>query len=390
MGNEPLLKAYNGNFTNYTLPALQNIQGALEKAGLGKTVKATIPFNADIFYSPTGSPSGGIFRPDIKDLMVSIVKYMNDHGCPITVNIYPFIALYYDPSFPIDYAFFDGGVPPLVDGNYTYTNALDANYDTLVVTLEKSGFGSLPIIVGEIGWPTDGNPNANVTLAQKFYQGLVNRVRKDVGTPRRATAPDIYMFSLMDEDAKSTAPGPFETHWGIFNIDGSTKFTIDLGDGKKLTGAKGVEYLDKQWCVVSPDANVNDANFAEAINYACSHADCTSLTPGSSCGNLDVKGNASYAFNMYFQVNDQKDGTCGFKPYGMITKTDPSSGNCRFPIMFDAKKEEEEGKGDGDGQGHGQNNDQNDESNSSAGKMLMSSGVVGAVMLALMVFSYLN
>ncbi|KAL0292393.1 UNVERIFIED_CONTAM: Glucan endo-1,3-beta-glucosidase 6 [Sesamum calycinum] len=140
------------------------------------------------------SPSGAIFRPDIQDLMVSIVKYMSEHGCPITVNIYPFIALYYDPNFPIDYGFFDGGVAPLVDGKYTYTNALDANFDTLVVALEKNGYGSLPIIIGEIGWPSDGNANANASLAQRFYQGLVKRVRADVGTPRRST-PRIFTCS---------------------------------------------------------------------------------------------------------------------------------------------------------------------------------------------------
>ncbi|KAL0344973.1 UNVERIFIED_CONTAM: Glucan endo-1,3-beta-glucosidase 5 [Sesamum radiatum] len=390
VGNEPFLKSYGGNFTNYTFPALQNIQGALEKAGLGKTVKATIPFNADIFYSPTGSPSGAIFRPDIQDLMVSIVKYMSEHGCPITVNIYPFIALYYDPSFPIDYGFFDGGVAPLVDGKYTYTNALDANFDTLVVALEKNGYGSLPIIIGEIGWPSDGNPNANASLAQRFYQGLVKRVRADVGTPRRSTAPDIYMFSLIDEDAKSIAPGPFEPHWGIFNIDGSMKFSLDLGDGKKLTGAKGVEYLEKQWCVVSPDANVNDEKFGAAITEACSHADCTALTPGGSCGSLDLKGNASFAFNMYFQTNDQKSGSCEkFQPFSMITKTDPSAGTCKYPIMFktDYRGGEQghvqHGQGPESGSGSGSG------SSSSAGKI--NSGVVRAVMLAMiMVFGYLN
>ncbi|KAG6535023.1 hypothetical protein ZIOFF_008940 [Zingiber officinale] len=35
--------------------------------------------------------------------------------------------------------------------------------------LDKVGFGNLPIVVGAIGWPTEGDTNANATLAEKFY-----------------------------------------------------------------------------------------------------------------------------------------------------------------------------------------------------------------------------
>lgn len=36
----------------YTLPALKNIQTSLNNAGLGSSIKATVPFNADVYYSP--------------------------------------------------------------------------------------------------------------------------------------------------------------------------------------------------------------------------------------------------------------------------------------------------------------------------------------------------
>ncbi|KAL0292394.1 UNVERIFIED_CONTAM: Glucan endo-1,3-beta-glucosidase 6 [Sesamum calycinum] len=170
------------------------------------------------------------------------------------------------------------------------------------------------------------------------------------------------------------------------------KFTLDLGDGKNLTGAKGVKYLEKQWCVVSPDANVNDEKFREAITEACSHADCTALTPGSSCDGLDLKGNASYAFNMYFQTNDQKSGTCEkFQPYSTITKTDPSAGKCKYPIMFQTEyRGSEQGHVQhGQGSGSGSGSESESGTNSSTGKI--NSGVLGAVMLAMiMVFGYLN
>ena len=50
VGNESFLESYNGTYLECTLPALRNIQDALNQAGLGSKVKATIPFNADIYF----------------------------------------------------------------------------------------------------------------------------------------------------------------------------------------------------------------------------------------------------------------------------------------------------------------------------------------------------
>lgn len=54
----------------------------------------------------------------------------------------------------------------------------DANYDTLVWSLQKNGYGNMSIIVGEIGWPTDGDINANIKYAQRFNQGFMSHAAK--------------------------------------------------------------------------------------------------------------------------------------------------------------------------------------------------------------------
>ncbi|KAL8488198.1 hypothetical protein ACS0TY_024471 [Phlomoides rotata] len=340
VGNEPFLKTYNDKFTQTTLPALQNIQAALIKAGLGRDVKATVPLNADVYQSDSGVPSDGNFRTDIHDLMVSIVKFLNNNGAPLTINIYPFLSLYADPHFPVDFAFFDGTSSPVVDGPITYDNVFDANYDTLISALEKNGFPSIPIIIGEIGWPTDGNSNATPQLARRFNQGLLNRIIQGRGSPKRPTLPDIYLFSLLDEDAKSVDPGNFERHWGVFHFDGTIKYPLDLGGGN-LTAAKGVRYLERQWCIMAPDANILDPNLPESMSTACTYADCTSLGSGSSCDGVDARGNASYAFNMYYQTMNQQKGACErFHGLSVITKIDPGvhAGSCRYEIMIDVGK----------------------------------------------------
>lgn len=338
VGNEPFLKTYNGSLLNVTFPALQNIQNALNEAGLGESIKATVPLNADVYESPpTNSvPSAGIFRPDISDLMIQIVQFLAKNNAPFTVNIYPFLSLYGNDNFPFDYAFFDGVTSPINDNGVLYTNVFDANFDTLVSALKQVGHGDMPILVGEVGWPTDGDKNANVANAMRFYSGLLPRLASNKGTPARPGPIEVYLFGLIDEDAKSIAPGNFERHWGIFGYDGKPKFQLDLsGKGLKkfLVGAQNVHYLDPQWCMFNPNAQ-DLSKLVDNINYACTYADCTALGYGSSCNNLDANGNASYAFNMYFQTQDQNNMACNFEGLARLTTSNISTPTCNFIIQI--------------------------------------------------------
>ncbi|KAK2397051.1 glucan endo-1,3-beta-glucosidase [Trifolium repens] len=340
VGNEPFLKSYNNSFLNVTFPALQNIQNALNQVGLGDSIKATVPLNADVYESPDSNnavPSAGIFRPDLSDLMTQIVQFLSKNNAPFTVNIYPFLSLYGNDNFPFDYAFFDGVTNPINDNGILYTNVFDANFDTLVSALKSIGYGDMPIFVGEVGWPTDGDKNANIQNALRFYNGLLPRLASNKGTPRRQGYIEVYLFGLIDEDAKSIEPGNFERHWGIFSFDGKPKFPMHVssqhGQNKLLVGARDMHYLDPKWCMFNPNAN-NLSKLADNINYACTFADCTPLGYGSSCNNLDANGNASYAFNMYYQVQNQNDLACNFEGLAMITTNNISTPTCDFIIQI--------------------------------------------------------
>ncbi|CAI8595267.1 unnamed protein product [Vicia faba] len=340
VGNEPFLKSYNSSFLNVTFPALQNIQNALNELGLGDSIKATVPSNADIYGYPDPNnavPSSGIFRPDLSNLMRQIVQFLNKNNAPFTVNIYPFLSLYENDNFPFDYAFFDGVTNPLIDNGISYTNVFDANFDTLVSALKSIGFGNMEILVGEVGWPTDGDKNANIQNALRFYNGLLPRLSSNKGTPKRNGYIEVYLFGLIDEDAKDIAPGNFERHWGIFSFDGKPKFPMHVstkhGENKLLVGAKNVHYLDPKWCMFNPNSN-NLSRLDDNINYACTYADCTLLGDGSSCNDLDANGKASYAFNMYYQVQNQNDLACDFEGLAMITTNNISTSSCDFIIQI--------------------------------------------------------
>ncbi|XP_074338531.1 glucan endo-1,3-beta-glucosidase 8-like [Apium graveolens] len=339
VGTDPLLMTYNGTYHPYILPALKNVQEALNNAGIGSQIKATIPFSADIYYAPASNPvpSAGDFRPNIRELMIDIIRYLHSSNAPFTVNIYPFFSLYDDDHFPIDNAFFDGSTSlPIRDGDHVYTNVFDANFDTLVWSLTKAGYPDMRIIVGEVGWPTDGNKNANKENARRFNQGLIQHALSGKGTPARKGLIDVYLFSLIDENGKSIDPGFFERHWGIFEFDGKPKYNLDLSgwsENKSLTAVKGVRYKDTRWCILNPHLK-RLKNLGSSIDYACSHSDCSALSYGSSCNHLSVKGNASYAFNMYYQFQNQYITACNFSGLAMLTDEDPSDDKCRFLIMI--------------------------------------------------------
>lgn len=294
-------------------------------------MKSTVPFNADVYFSPESNqlPSAGDFRPDTKDLTLQIIQYLYSNDAPFTVNIYPFLSLCGNPYFPFDYAFFDGDNIPIRDGDKLYTNVFDANFDTLVWSLTKAGYPDMKIIVGEVGWPTDGDKSANTENARRFNQGFVRHALTGNGTPARKGVIDFYLFSLIDENAKSIDPGSFERHWGIFEFDGKPKYELE----KPLTAVENVEYLGRRWCVLNPNVRLSDRRLPESIDYACSKSDCTALGYGSSCNHLSAQGNASYAFNMYYQMNDQNIWDCDFSGMAAVTHHDPSVNSCRFPIM---------------------------------------------------------
>lgn len=331
VGNEPFLTSYSGQFQSYVVPAMLNLQQSLVKANLVGSVKLVVPCNADAYESTV--PSQGAFRPELTQIMTQLLSFLNSNGSPFVVNIYPFLSLYGNSDFPQDYAFFSGSNHPVLDGPNIYYNAFDGNYDTLVAALNKMGYGQMPIVIGEVGWPTDGSIGANLTAARAFNQGLINHVLSNKGTPLRpGTQPmDIYLFGLLDEGAKSTLPGNFERHWGIFSFDGQAKYALNLGLGNGLLkNAKDVKYLPSRWCVANPLKDLSSV--VNHFKLACSVADCTTLDYGGSCNEIGVKGNISYAFNSYYQIQKQDVKSCDFDGLGMVTFLDPSVGQCRFLV----------------------------------------------------------
>ncbi|KAG6545455.1 hypothetical protein Mapa_013055 [Marchantia paleacea] len=344
IGNEPFYGPNNATYGHLCLPALLNIQRAIRVAGLQGKVFATIPFSADILDESVQlpDPSSGAFRSDIASLMRDIVSSYNETGAPFCINLYPFINLVYVTDFPSDYAFFGSHSMRDSISNLTYHSVFDAMFDRVVAALEKIGAPDLPIVVGEVGWPTDGNKVANISNAQKFNNQLLAHVANKSGSPKRPDDEfDIFLFGLLDENLKDLQNGiaPYERHWGIFFQDGTPKYPIDLsghGDsGSWPKAALDVKRLDRRYCVLNPHIQPNPVVLGQKIDFACTHSDCSALQLGGSCSDLNDSMIASYAFNNYYQFNYQQDQFCDVDSLGMVVTVDPSTERCKFPLGLD-------------------------------------------------------
>lgn len=333
VGDEPFLQHYGEQFYPFVIGAATNIQMALVRANLGSRVKVVVPCSFDAFLSESSLPSKGHFRADLNKTMFHLLTFLNKHGSPFFVTISPFLTFHQNKNISHDFTMFKEKAKPLNDEGMIYKNSFDWSYDTLVTALSKAGFSQIDIMVAQIGWPTDGAPNATSSIAQTFMEGLMNHLHSKLGTPLRPRSPPVetYIFSLLDEDERSIDTGTFERHWGLFTFDGQAKYQIYLHQGSKgLVNAQDIAYLPSRWCVVNNNKDMS--NTTARASEACSVADCTALSRGGSCSNISWPGNVSYSFNSYYQQHEQSADSCDFGGLGLITTVDPSVYKCRFPI----------------------------------------------------------
>nr|GLL31779.1 glucan endo-1,3-beta-glucosidase 8-like [Ipomoea trifida] len=285
------------------------------------------------------TPSEAEFRDDIKDKMPEHLEQIAKTNSFFTLDMYPLTATE-TYKWPVEFGFMDNKSNfTIVDGKYTYRNAFAFLYDSLVVAIEKAGYPDMEIVVGQIGWPTDGNKDATPENAARFYKGFIPHMVNKKGTPRRPNKNiDAYLYTLSDENRISVpAYGPYIRHYGIYEYDGTPKFEIDFsGKGRKVIppAAKGIVKLPLRWCIFNGDLS-NTTNVEVHMQFACNVSDCSSLQPGGSCSKLNFTSRVSYAFNAFYQLGTQDKLKCGgYSGMGVITMANPSVGGCKFPVQI--------------------------------------------------------
>ena len=190
-------------------------------------IGVTVPLNYAIMAN-SYPPSAGQFNPSLVGILTAACKVMSTSHAPFMVNVYPFLDVAGNPQIPLPYCLFTAPQSDWVhDGQYVYKNIFDASLDALYVALGNIGLPNFPVVIGECGWPTLGNPLATIANAQTFNQNLIYHCKSGAGTPRRPGSLDPVL-RLRDVRRSQQADGtrPFEVAWGVCNGSGQPKYAL--------------------------------------------------------------------------------------------------------------------------------------------------------------------
>ncbi|KAG9135101.1 hypothetical protein Leryth_011583 [Lithospermum erythrorhizon] len=232
VGNEVM--SYGDHYLiSQLLPAMQNVQNALNAASVGGKIKVST-VHAMKVLGQSEPPSSGAFSS--ADMMKGLLEFLKSTDSPFMINPYPYFAYQSDPR-PDTLAFclFQPNAGRVDSGSgIKYMNMFDAQVDAVRSALNLVGFKDVEIVVAETGWPYRGDPNevgTSIENAKAYNGNLINHLRSMVGTPLMpGKSVDTYVFALFDEDLK---PGPIsERSFGMFKPDLSA--TYDAGLSKNV------------------------------------------------------------------------------------------------------------------------------------------------------------
>lgn len=354
VGNE-VLTFGDQNLQTQLLPAMQNLQNALNSASLGAKIKVST-VHAMAVLGQSEPPSSGAFKPELATNLKGILEFNDANNSPFAINPYPYFAYTSDPR-PDTLAFclFQPNAGR-VDANtkIKYMNMFDAQVDSVRSALNSMGFKNVEIVVAETGWPYKGDTNevgASIDNAKAYNGNLISHLRSMSGTPLMPGKPvDTYLFALYDEDLK---PGTTsERSFGLFKPDLSVTYDIGLlGQNKTRSvsaespseapaavvapvAAPGPKKGGGVWCV--PKQGLNDTLLQGNLNYACGHGvDCGPIQAGGPCFQPDtLEAHAAYAMNLYYQIAGRDPKNCDFANTATLTSTAPSKVQSNFMFFF--------------------------------------------------------
>ncbi|ESR48214.1 hypothetical protein CICLE_v10003630mg, partial [Citrus x clementina] len=337
VGNEVSL---DENFRKQLLPAMQNMQNALDAASLGGKIKVSTVHSMSVL-SHSDPPSSGKFQTWLVDVMKGFLGFNNATGSPFAINPYPYYAYNSDPRPGyLAYCLFQvnaGRVDP--NNNIKYMNMFDAQVDAARSALNSLGYNNVEIVVTETGWPSKGDdkePWATIDKAKDYYSGLITHLRSKAGTPLMpGKTTDTYLFALYDENLKQ---GPIsERSFGLFKPDRTANFDVGLlKNNKENPGAPN----KAMWCV--PKEGVTNKQLQANIDYACGRGiDCSPIAPGGACFEPDtLASHAAYAMNLHHQTNGRNAWDCDFSKTATLSSKDPSYKGCIYPSNARESKDE--------------------------------------------------
>ncbi|KAK9068710.1 hypothetical protein SSX86_012825 [Deinandra increscens subsp. villosa] len=219
------------------VPAIRRIKSTIKAQGI-RNIKIGTPLAMDMMET-TFPPSNGSFKPEVREFMGPLLRYLNGTKSFFFVDVYPYITwfesqVWNQTAINLDFALLRSGNESYTDPKtgLVYTNLLDQMLDSVVYAMAKLGYNDVMLAIGETGWPHEGESGANRENAAEYNNNLVRKMSAvpTIGTPARpGEVIPTFIFSMYDENQKY---GPAtERHWGLLNPDGSPVYEVNITSG---------------------------------------------------------------------------------------------------------------------------------------------------------------
>ncbi|KAK1426365.1 hypothetical protein QVD17_15036 [Tagetes erecta] len=219
------------------LPAIRRIKNTIKAQGI-RNIKIGTPLAMDMMET-TFPPSNGSFKPEIRELMVPLLRYLNGTRSYFFVDVYPYVTwfesqVWNQTAINLGFALLRTGNENYTDpqSGLVYTNLLDQMLDSVVYAMTKLGYDDVLLAISETGWPHEGESGANRENAAEYNNNLIRKLAAvpSIGTPARpGEVIPTFIYALYDENQKY---GPnTERHWGLINPDGSPVYEVNITAG---------------------------------------------------------------------------------------------------------------------------------------------------------------
>uniref|UniRef100_A0A1J3CF37 glucan endo-1,3-beta-D-glucosidase n=1 Tax=Noccaea caerulescens TaxID=107243 RepID=A0A1J3CF37_NOCCA len=206
------------------LPAMRNVYDALRGANLHDRIKVSTAIDMTLIGN-SFPPSSGDFRGDVRWYIDPIIGFLTSTNSALLANIYTYFSYVGNPrDISLSYALLTSPSVVVWDGSRGYQNLFDAMLDVVYSAIERSGGGSLSVVVSESGWPSNGGNAATFDNARTYNTNLAARVRENKGTPKRpGRGVETYLFAMYDENQKNPE---IEKNFGLFFPNKQPKYSI--------------------------------------------------------------------------------------------------------------------------------------------------------------------
>ncbi|CAN0864340.1 Glucan endo-1,3-beta-glucosidase, acidic isoform PR-Q' [Linum grandiflorum] len=219
------------SFATAVYQAVVHLHKAQSIVGIMIPMGVEVNHDLLVLNENTFVPSDGQFDPKFAPIIRNILQVLHMNAGVLLVDLYPvtrYYAEYYEyKKLPLEFVLMgqtDFGV--LSELGFSYHNIYVSSVEMFYWAMEKVGMSGMRIMVGETGWPSDGQREiATAANAAVYTNHLVERLNTQEGTPRRKWPIETFIRTLYVQDKLRSRDG-----YGLFYTSGvsanpSIKFT---------------------------------------------------------------------------------------------------------------------------------------------------------------------